>query len=476
MVIYAGADLLGSSIGLVLSPVFTRLLTPAQYGAQAALGAVWSFVALAQYGGMDSAFPNFRARTSDEGERRHLMVSASFVAVISACVVSGAFGIVSLVTTWISGFADVSRREMLGYVLTLAPGGILSWFLYLLRYERRAAAFAGVSLLGRVIGAIILIPIMLVTAQADRLWLGFLISALVSLLAAGLGWKALQRAGLNPLVASEFRAGDASAMLRFGLVLVPGCAIYAASTVLDRLLVTWFSGPAETAVLALALRLGALATMLRTWFALVWDPQLIEWIPTLPREALVVRLQESLQVIAGVSSLLVAVAAVWTAPVVRWLYPTDYWATIPLVPWIVLGVGVSALSLVAVATTTIAQTSKLHLPVYAAALLANFAVGAWSIPRIGAAGAVAGALAGEVLILASWITVGTRFLRNLPLGWLRAALLLALSAGFVAGFRRGWLPASLAWVELLAGTVAALLFGVAPAKWLWRHRASWLRR
>src|SRR4051812_24210352 len=92
MLIYSGADLLGSAIGLVLSPVFTRLYTPQQYGAQAALAAVWSFVCLVQYGGMDMAYSYFRAQTADPAERRRLMVTASGIAVTSLVAVIGCFG------------------------------------------------------------------------------------------------------------------------------------------------------------------------------------------------------------------------------------------------------------------------------------------------------------------------------------------------------------------------------------------------
>ena len=465
MVIYATADLLGSSIGLVLSPIFTRLFTPAQYGAQAALGAVWSFVALAQFGGMDSAFPVFRSRTADVEERRRLLVSASFVAVAAALIVSGAFGAVSVATRWVTGFAEVSRRDALSYALTLAPGAVMGWFLYLLRYERRAVAFARVSLLGRVAGALVVIPALGLALPADRLWVGFSITAVVTALAALLGLRELSHADLAPFSRRYFDRAEAKAMLRFGLVLVPGYAIYAVTTVLDRLLVTWFAGPAETAVLALALRLAAVATMLRTWFALVWDPQLVEWVAAVARETLIARLNDAMGLIARVAAILVCLAAIWTQPVVTLLYPRDYWATIPLVPWIVVGVGVSTLSLVAVATTTLAKTPKLHLPVYSVGLVVNLGLGWWWVPKIGAPGAVLGAVGGEVCILASWVFLGTTYLRNLPLEWLRAILPVALAAAFTAAYRAGVLLPDAVMLERAATSIAvSIAFGIPLAR------------
>src|SRR5437016_8768258 len=118
---------------------------------------------------MDMAYPYFRSQTADEHERRRFMVTASFIAVIALVVVTGAFGLVSLATNWITGFAGGSRREVLGYAATLAPGSLMAWFLYLLRFERRAAAFARVSLLGRVAGYLFLVPALAMVTQPNRL-------------------------------------------------------------------------------------------------------------------------------------------------------------------------------------------------------------------------------------------------------------------------------------------------------------------
>lgn len=477
MVIYASADLLGSSIGLVLSPVFTRLFTPAQYGAQAALSAIWSFVCLAQYAGMDSAYPFFRVRTSDEHERRRVMVTATFLAVVSALIVSGGFAVVGLVSDVVVGFAGVSRRDVAAFVLTLAPGAWMAWFLTLMRFERRASAFARVSLLGRVVGALALVPALTFAAQEDRLALGFVITGAATLMAAGLGWRELARAGLTPWAPALFAPAEAKAMLRYGLVLVPAAALYAASTALDRLLVTWFAGPEETSVLALALRLGAVAVMLRTWFALVWDPQLMDWIATMPREQLVPRLNHAAGLIARVTVLIVTLAALWTGPVVTLLYPAAYAATIPLVPWIVFAAGVSALSLVAVATITIARQPRWCLPVYAVGLLANLAVGVWAVPRFGAAGAVAGVVSGEICVFVCWVLLGRQRLRNLPLAWTSRVALVATAAVFVAWYRPGFVVAEWPWAErigLTAGIVA--IVGVPLARQLWRNRGQFFGR
>jgi O-antigen/teichoic acid export membrane protein len=471
MLVYAGADLLGSSIGLILSPIFTRLFSPEQYGAQAALTAIWGFIGIAQYGGMDSAYSFFRASNSDAQFRRGLLVTASFVAVVAALLVTSAVCSVSVLTNWVTNFSGVSQSEAASFSLTLISGSIMGWFLYVLRFERRATAFARVSLMGRVGGAVFVIPALMMTTSENRLVVGFLVTGCIALIAAAFGWRELTKAELSPFVPKLFKRSDAEAMLRYGLVLVPASGIYAASTVVDRLLVTWFSGPTETAVLALALRLGAVGAMLRTWFALVWDSQLTDWIASLSREALQQKLKAAAELIAHVAAMLVGFSAVWTQPVVQWLYPNAYWAAVPLVPWIVLGVAISGLSIVGVAAIIIAQRPKLYLPVYSIGLLANVAVGLWAVPRFGASGAVAGALGGEMCILCAWIYIGTRYLRNVSVQWIRRIVPIAASGAFVALYQPGLILKNALFIERLIVSVALLvIFGLPVACRAWQSR------
>jgi len=473
MLTYAGADLLGSAVGLLLSPVFTRMFTPAQYGAQAALAAVWSFLMLAQFGGMDSAYPVFRSRTADPAARRRLLVSASIVALGSALLVSGGFGAILMATDWVTSYAGVTRFEALAFAVSLPSAAVMAWFLYLLRFEQRAFAFARVSLVGRVMASLVLVPVLLVTSVDDRLAAGFLVASAATGLAALLGWYELFRAESNPLARPHFDRSDAVAMWRFGVVLIPGYAIYAGTTVLDRLLVTSISGPEETALLALALRLGMVASMLKSWFALVWDPQMIEWVAIISRDALLARLQEAVGWICRGACLLVCLVALWSQPVVDLLYPSAYAPVAALLPWIGVGVGASTLSLVGVVTTTLARTPRLHLPVYLAGFLLTLALGLWLVPQWGARGAVAAAAGGEAGILAAWIAIGRWRLRNLPLQWWPALGLLAVGAGIAGFYRPGLMFPSQPLVEQMVATALVLaLLGSPLARRLWQLRAT----
>ncbi len=468
MLTYAGADLLGSSIGLILSPIFTRLFTPAQYGAQAALAAVWGFVALAQYGGMDSAYPVFRSRTEEAAARLRLRVTATLVALGSALIVSGAFVALGAGSGALQAFADVGTREMVAFGATLLPAAAMSWFLYLLRYERAAAAFARVSLLGRFVGALVLVPVLYGVAQPERMAAGYWVTAAVTTLAAYLGWRELARAGFPAHVRGGFAAADARTMLGFGLALMPGYLVYACTAALDRLLVTWLAGPEETAVLALALRLAMAATMLRTWFALVWDPQAIEWIARLPEAELMQRLNVAARGVALAGAFLTLGAAFWCEPVLQLLYPREYWASARLLPWVVAGAACASLSLIAVLTTTRAKVSHWHLPVYGLGLAINAGLAWWWIPQHGAVGAVIGTAGGEAAILAGWIVLGRWRLANLPVAWLGPLALLTIGVLLALWYRPGVVLPEHVLVERALLTLVAGAVLVGPLMRLWR--------
>src|SRR6266571_1682248 len=125
--IYMIADILGSGIGLITSPVTTRLLTPEQYGATPLLMALWSVVALCQFGGMDWAFPFFRANRS--AERESVTVTATIIATSSAMITFLLFSAVALLLPAVRDYAGVSTWEILAFLAGLLPMAIVSWYL-----------------------------------------------------------------------------------------------------------------------------------------------------------------------------------------------------------------------------------------------------------------------------------------------------------------------------------------------------------
>ena len=424
--IYAAADILGAGIGLITSPISTRLLTQEQYGALPLLSAVWAIVAIVQYGGMDWAFPFFRSQA------RHgsaiVLASATILASVGGLLVWGVFFVVSILTPWLREYAEVSILELGLFLLGILPGALLNWYLYILRYENQAMAFARVSMLGRTLSTVLALPAMALVPQEWRLIVGLSVGAFVSLIALAWALRELRFLNLAVYDKTAWSSDMAKKMLRYGLLLVPGGMVYSFSTVVDRLLVGWFLGPQGNAILALTAAVGGTALLIKLWFARAWDPKMIEWLRTEDPQIYLPRLEIGIKLLLLGLLPLPLLAILWIEPLIHLLYPAQYAPVAPLIPALISAGVISTFSLISVATVLIANTTRWHLPIYSIALVLNTGVGIALIPVHGVFGAVIGTLVAEAFILLAWIFVGTRVYGNLQLQWWPSLILLCVVA------------------------------------------------
>ena len=415
ILIYAGADILAAAIGLVTSPIATRLLTQEQYGAIPLLTAVWAVVSLLQYAGMDWAYPYFRVR--QEGNGRDVLTTSTMIATLGAILVWLIFTLFNLYFPWLKSYANVSSTELAVFLSTILPTSIIGWYLYILRYEHQAIAFAKVSILGRTVATIIALPVMALVIQENRLIIVLAINAICSSLtviwALGLIKKLNYQLYSFELASKKL----VKPMLEYGLVLVPAGAVYSITTVVDRLLVGHYLGPASIALLSLTSAIAGLALMLKVWFARIWDPYMVEWLNSKEPSYYIPKLRVGMLTLILAMSPLAIFTTLWIEPIIRLLYPSNYHVISTYIPMLVLSGIVSTFSLIAVATVLVANSAKWHLPIYGLALLTNTLIGVITIPKYGIIGALIGTLAGEWLILISWILVGKFFYKNLPLTW-----------------------------------------------------------
>ncbi|WP_434685294.1 lipopolysaccharide biosynthesis protein [Pseudanabaena minima] len=429
LAIYAVSDLLGRSIGLIASPISTRLLTPQQYGAIGLLGAVWSTVALIQYGGMDSAYPFFSVHSKDNKEQ--ILSISTIIATISFFSLWIVFSTIGLIHPWLQNYAQINKLELFLFLLALIPSSLIGWYLYLLRFLQQALAFARINLLGKVLGVLISLPIIYFVPSHQRLALMFSISTILQILTFGWVFYEFRKIKIVLYSLSNFSLKLAKKMFSYGIILVPGAIIYSISFIADKLLVGWLAGPDQVAILILATSVASVSLLLKQWFALTWDPNLIEWLATKNPKFYLPKLQATAIAISIVFCLIACLAEIWGQWVIAFLYPPYYLPVANLVPIICLTAACSTLSLVAVATTIIADTPIYFLPIYSLALFVNCLAGILLIPRLGALGAIYGTFIGEIGITLSWILVGKLVLKNLPLNWGIPTALIGFSIFFI---------------------------------------------
>jgi O-antigen/teichoic acid export membrane protein len=238
---------------------------------------------------------------------------------------------------------------------------------------------------------------------------------------------------------------------------VPGAVIYAVADVADRIMVGWFAGPAEVAIVALALSIRGVVLVFSKWFGIVWEPTVVEWLATKNPEFYLPRLQVMLNALSVAFFGMACLVAIWIVWLIRAIYPSSYLPTAQLIPFLAISAGCATLSRVAVTTITLAGAPGRYFRNNAFALTLEIAVGILTIPVIGALGAALCTLVQEMALLLGWRYIGKVRLKNLPLDWRFALCVMIGAVTFVGAHTMFYAPGpSLLEPILLTVPIAAL--------------------
>lgn len=462
--IFSAGDIAGLGIGLLTSPITTRLLTVEQYGAPPLLAAVWSIATIIQFAGMDSAYLLYRARGTHDN--RVLIATSTLVATASVILVWGLFCFFSLGSGWLSEYASVSKIELIAFLLGILPNALMAWHLQLLRIMHQAVAFAKVTIIGRIAAAIVVIPVMYFLPQEHRLAGSLFTHAILASLSYVLAVRLVKSGGINPHAKQHYSPSLVGPMATLGAALIPGALVYSLFAVADRLILGWYTNNAEVAVFALAGAVAGVALVFKAAFSRTWDPHTVTWIGTRDDRVYLPRLQAAANFIAPLVAIATMLSLAWADTIFQVIFPSAYAGAGKVLPILVLAGTLATLTLVANLAELISGRARYRLPIYAMGLLVNIAVCVTFVPRYGAYAAALGALAGEITILFLWIVLGKWLLRNLRLDWTISLLSIGLSATLCLAYRPGDLLPSHVLSEQLLITAAC-----AAAAWILARHA-----
>ena len=468
--LFAVSDIIGLAIGTVMSPITTRLLTPAQYGAIPVVSAIWVMFAVFQFGTMDYSFPFFSSHSSKWG-KGNVHLTSTRLSVIGASITWRMFGGWLIISGYGTQRAGLQAVEVVVYIVSLLPLILNGWQLYIMRYELMAVEFTKLTILGRVLPPIMSIPPILLVSQEDRLLVQLGFGCVANWIAYAWGARLL-KGNRNDKESCVIDRRLAKEMLRYGLLLVPGGVIYSSFTAVDRFLLSSFRTAPEMAIFVLASSIGGIALIFKSWFSRVFDPLLVRWVAEKQPEQLKMKLQGTLNVLALGMSLIALMSLLWSKYIVRLLYPSEYQDAAFVIPVVVMAGVLSSLSLVFIAAPLIAQKAKYHIPVYTIGLIVNAIFGLVLIPPHGVAGAAWGTLFGEGAILFAWIFIGRYVLKNVSLRMGIAATMVTVSILCVLISSIAPITMSLKYTAIL--TLAVILIAV-PLFFHIIRQNSWLQ-
>jgi O-antigen/teichoic acid export membrane protein len=415
---YTAASIFSKLIAVALLPLYTRYLTPADYGAAEVMFAAVVSASIVVRLGTIEALLRFYYK-DDEDPRRVVAVSFAalfWLSTVAALIALPFAGPISEALLDRSA-PDLARISIGGlWVLTM-----VEYLLTLFRLEERARAFFLTTLLN--VLAAIGLTVVLVVGEGEGargLLLGSYASgAAVVLALLVVHWRRLSLRIDLPLLRR---------MMRFGLPTMPAeLSLYLLNFV-DRIVIVRAAGLAEAGLYSLAVKFAQAVNVLVRGFQLAWPPL-----------AYSIRNDgEARRAYAAIVTWFVAgcgfvVVGMWLFSrwIVRALAAPEFFGAYEAIGLIATGVTLYALYMVLLVILGRTGRTELNFPATAAALVANLALNLALVPPLGIVGAGL-ALVASYLIVTALMYLFTQRLFPVPYEWGRLTRVVLVSTALVA--------------------------------------------
>jgi O-antigen/teichoic acid export membrane protein len=447
---YTAASVLSKLIAVALLPLYTRYLTPADYGAaEVMFAAIVSASIIVRFGTIEALLRFYYK----DGEDPAAVIATSFAALFwfstaAALVALPLAGPISeaLLTeeaAMVASPAELGRISIGGlWVLTM-----FEYLLTLFRLEERARAFFTTTILN--VLTTIGLTVILVVGQGEGAR-GLLLGSYASGAAFVLGLIFVHRRRLSLWIDGPLLRR----LTRFGLPTMPAeLSLYLLNFV-DRIVIVRSVGLAEAGLYSLAVKFAQGVNVLVRGFQLAWPPLAYSI-----RDDDDARRAYAAVVTWFVTGCAFVVTGMWLLSrwIVRALAAPRFFDSYEAIGLIATGVTLYALYMVLVVILGRTGRTEFNFPATIAALVANVALNLVLVPPLGIVGAGL-ALVASYIVVVALMYVFTQRLFPVPYQWGRLARVLLASAVLV-GLGELLLPTE-GFVGLLA---RAVLWAAYPA-------------
>jgi O-antigen/teichoic acid export membrane protein len=446
--IYGFGSVGTSLISFVLIPLYTRYLSPGDYGVLAlvlvAQGVLTRFYDLGLTNAVGRFFFDYDAGRDRRGLGQMVSTTGLFLLAYGGVLSTVIYASASRIAAMLVGSADLAPLVRV-LALTLLLEALSIPALTLIRMEERSALWVTISTL-RVIGSLALNIYFVVFAGMGVM--GVLVSNALTAGAVLLGTAVplMRRAALS------FRPDLLRRMLSFGLPFLPVLLGIVVIDLSDRYLLQWLRSTEEVGIYAVGSKFGQVMMIAVSAFSLGWAPLRYRIFERADAKAVYVRI---LGLFVSVSALGVVVLSVFGDEAVRLATTPAYYGGARVIPLIAASYALYGVHLlVATGMGVTKKTSGLAGAVVLATgvnLASNLAL----IPRYGMMGAAAATLLAYLVLVAATHR-SSQAVYAIDYDWGRVALI-ALAATSVIWADRLLQPEPIAG-GIAVGSAFALLF------------------
>ncbi len=415
---YTASSVVSKLIAVVLLPIYTAYLTPADYGAaEVMLASVIAASIVVRFGVIEAILRFYYLA----GERPERVVSTGFASLAWTSTLAAA---IALPFAGPISEALLERPDAgLARLAILGLWSLTLWefVLTLLRLDERARAYFGLT----VINVLVTIPttVYLVVVRdmgAEGILLGTFGTGLIFL--AYRLWAERRRLSLR------FDVPLLRRMVRFGLPTMPAELTLYSLNFIDRIIIVRLAGLAEAGLYALAVKFANGLQVLARGFQLAFPPLAYSI-----RDDDEARRAYALVVTWFAAVLAFAVVGLWL--LARWLLRAlaadEFFAAYEVVGPLAAGIALYAIYLAMVVVLGRTGRTEFGLPATVAAVVVNIGLNLWLVPEKGIVGAAIALVASYVVVLVLMYVFSQR-LFHVPYEWRRLALVVVASAGLIA--------------------------------------------
>ncbi len=401
LIVYGSADVAILIINVLLVPVYTRVLTPDEFGALALLLLLEAFLRPFTQWGLDEGFLRFYYDCDSEDTRRALTGSTILFLFTTNAV---------LLLVLLAG-SDTISMLLLGShvystaVMVLAANSAVAAFFFLpfnfLRIQNRPKQFATWTL-ARALGTVVARLVLVVSLR-----LGIIGIMLADLLVSTLLLLALSRV-VKPLLAWRFSWILIRDMLAYGLPRVPYALMHQIMAMSDRFFLRVFLPLRDVGLYQLGSSVANVLKFYPVAFQRAWTPFSYEVMERTDAPQLFSRLATVAFSVLVFSTLGLAVFA---EPLVRVLTPPTFHDAANIVPLLAFGVTIQAITIFAITSLNIAKQSR-SLPMITLVSAVITVIGHLIlIPKLGMLGAGLSVVIGQCVLTSTFLVIAQKHYR-----------------------------------------------------------------
>jgi O-antigen/teichoic acid export membrane protein len=424
---YTAASILSKLIAVALLPLYTRYLTPADYGAAEVMFAAIVSASIVVRFGLIEAVLRFYYKDDEDPDR---VVASSFAGLFWLATV-GALVALPFATPISEALLDRPAPDL----ARIAIGGLwvltmFEFMLTLFRLEERARAFFTTTIVNVLVTIGLTVVLVVGGGEGAR---GLLLGSYASGAAFVLGLIVLQRRRLSLL----FDRALLRRLLRFGLPTMPAEVSLYLLNFVDRIIIVRSAGLAEAGLYSLAIKFAQGVNVLVRGFQLAWPPLAYSI-----RDDSEARRAYATVVTLFVAGCAFVVTGMWLFSrwIARALAAPEFFDSYEAVGLISTAVTLYAVYMVLVVILGRTGRTEFNLPATLAALAANIALNLILVPSLGIVGAGLALVASYVVVLAL-MYVFTQRLFPVPYQWGRLARVV-LTAAVLVGAGELLMPTS----------------------------------